>query len=109
MSEQKNRLDENMFFKTVIQEDDIRFYNVRKAPFEVYGLYNYRIEPEFKRMPDEVAQSVNDGVAGLYKCTAGGRVRFSTDSRYVAIRAKMPYVHKSSNLSLMGGAALIFT
>ena len=106
MGEQNKVIDEKMFFKTVIKETDIRFYDVRQEPFDIYGLYNGRTEPEFKRMPDEIAQSVNDGVARLYKCTAGGRVRFSTDSRYVAIRAKIPHVHKSSNLSLAGGAGL---
>lgn len=107
MSEQKKIIiDEKMFFKTVIAESDVRFYDVRKEPFEVYGLYNYRTEPQFKRMPDEIGRSVNDRVARLYQCTAGGRVRFSTDSRYVAIRAKMPHVHASANLSLMGGAGL---
>ena len=106
MSEQKKVIDEKMFFKTVIQESDVKFYDVREDPFEVYGLYNYRTEPEFKRLPDEIGKNVNEGVARLYCCTAGGRVRFSTDSRYIAIRVKEPHVHVSGNLSLMGGAGL---
>lgn len=103
---QERTLDEKMFFKTVITESDIKFYDVREEPFEVYGLYNYRTETHFKRLPDEIGQNVNEGVAGLYCCTAGGRVRFSTDSRYVAIRVKLSRVHASANLSLMGGAGL---
>lgn len=103
---QERTFDEKMFFKTVITESDIKFYDVREEPFEVYGLYNARTETHFKRLPDEIGQNVNEGVAGLYCCTAGGRVRFSTDSRYVAIRVKLSRVHASANLSLMGGAGL---
>jgi len=106
MSEQKKVIDEKMFFKTVITEPDVKFFDAREDPFEVYGLYNYRTEPTFKRLPDEIGQNVNDGVASLYHCTAGGRVRFSTDSRYVAIRVKMPKSHFSGNLSLAGGSGL---
>lgn len=104
MSEQNKSIDEKMFFKTVIKEDDIRFYDVREEPFEVYGLYNYRTESQFKRLPDEIGKNVNDGVAVLYTNTAGGRIRFSTDSAYVAIRAIMPHICDSANLCLMGGA-----
>lgn len=104
MSEQKKVADEKMWFKTVIQEDDIRFYDVRNEPFEVYGLYNYRTEPQFKRLPDAIGQNVNDGVAQLYTNTAGGRVRFSTDSRYVAIRAVEPHIGWSANITLNGCA-----
>lgn len=45
---------------------DICFYDVREAPFEVYGLYNYREEPQFKRLPDEIGLNVNEGVKELY-------------------------------------------
>ena len=40
-------------------------------------------------MPDEIGENTNSGVAELYTNTAGGRVRFSTDSDYVIIRAFM--------------------
>ena len=104
MSEQKQSVDEKLFFKTVIKETDVRFYDVRKAPFEVYGLYHYREEPDFKRLPDEIGMNVNDGVAQLYKNTAGGRIRFSTDSQYVAIRAVEPHIGWSANITLNGCA-----
>ena len=83
-------LDKNMAIPKTVNEPDICFYDVRKPPFDVYGLYNYREEPDFKRMPDAVAETVNPGVKRLNYATAGGRVRFCTDSQYVAIRAIMP-------------------
>ena len=59
---------------------DATFYDVKDEPFRVYGLYNYKNEPVFKRLPDEIGLNTNPGVAQLYLNTAGGRVRLSTDS-----------------------------
>ncbi len=66
------------------------FYDVRKAPFEIFGLYDPLTETDcFKRLPDDVGQNVSPGVAGLYRNTAGGRIRFATDSATVTLKAKL--------------------
>ena len=82
--------DPKMWVDSSIHESDVRFLNVREKPFRLYGFYNPLGENEFKRLPDEIGKNVSEGVAALYRNTAGGRVRFSTDSRYIAIRAVMP-------------------
>ncbi|MBQ2734222.1 MAG: SGNH/GDSL hydrolase family protein [Clostridia bacterium] len=108
MSEQVERIekiDKAMAVEATVTEPDIVFYDIRRAPFAVYGLYNYRTEPDFKRMPDEVAQTVSKGVAGLAYHTAGGRVRFSSDSAYVAIRAEMPKIGRMPHFALTGSSA----
>ena len=97
-----DEIDSNLKVDTSISEPDIRFLDVRREPFRVYGLYNYKEEPVFKRIPDKVAAATNDGVAQLYLNTAGGRVRFSTDSRYVAIKAVMPSVTVLPHMPLSG-------
>lgn len=93
-------VDANMLVSTKIKEPDIRFLDVRGKPFDIYGLYNPRGESAFKRLPDDVGTNVNNGVARLYLCPAGGRVRFSSDSAYVAIKAAMPYVGKYDHMPL---------
>ena len=98
-------LDPNMIVEPKIKEPDVCFYDVREDPFNVYGFYNYREEPDFKRLPDDLAKSVNKGVASLYLQTAGGRVRFSTDSQYVAIRAIMPHIGHMDHFALTGSSA----
>lgn len=98
------QLDPNMVITKTINEPDVCYYDVRQEPFEVYGLYNYRTEPNFKRMPDDVAKTVSEGVATLSYATAGGRVRFSTDSLYVGIRAVMPHIQLSSHFAMTGSA-----
>ena len=79
--------DKNLMVDEKIKETDVVFHDVRQAPFKIYGLYNPTTEDRFKRLPDEIGLNTNDGVATLYLHTAGGRVRFATDSPYVAIRA----------------------
>lgn len=77
-----------------VKEKNVIYYDVRQTPFKIYGFSNPQIN--FHRMPDEVAESASDAVAIHNKSAAGGRVRFSTDSSYVAIKVK----HASYN----GGA-----
>ena len=80
-------IDKNFAVKTNIEKDDIKFYNINAAPFSIYGitLENGR----YRRMPEKVAQSVSEGVSCLHANTSGGRVRFVTDSGYVAISAQI--------------------
>lgn len=49
------------------------FRDVREDPFTVYGLYHYRQEPVFRRLPQSVAMQANEGVQTLHTNTAGGQ------------------------------------
>ena len=91
------KIDKN-FAIAEVDADGVEFYDVRKEPFKIYGLYNAKSEPYFKRLPDEIGMNVNEGVKRLYKHTAGGRVRFSTDSSLIAISVKL---HESSRFAHM--------
>ncbi len=90
--------------ETTLEEKDIAFYNSKSDPFKIYGLYNYRKEKVFRRLPEDVAEATSKGVASLALQTAGGRVRFSTDSEYVAIKAVMPYVNHMPHMPLSGSS-----
>lgn len=79
-----------------VKEKDVIYYDIRQTPFKIYGFWNPQIN--FHRMPDEVAESVSDAVAVHNKSAAGGRIRFCTDSSYVAIRIK----HASYNCGAPG-------
>lgn len=83
------KIDKNFAVATKIQCGNLNFYNVREKPFRVYGLLEGTSEEEFYRIPGKVAADTSEGVLGLYRNTAGGRIRFSTDSACVAIRAAM--------------------
>ena len=57
-------IDKNFKFETNIQRDNIVFLNVLDAPFSVYGV-NYE-NGMFRRMPENVAKSVSEGVYFLH-------------------------------------------
>ncbi len=103
MSQQNFVPDQKMWFSEEISEPDAVFYNVKEAPFSIYGLYSPSTEPVFKRLPDELGQSVSDGVAYLYRNTAGGRVRFATDSPYLILRMRTHKVHKFNHMTTTAG------
>ncbi len=98
------KIDPNLQVKTDLKESDLVFYDVRNAPFSLHGFYHPQQEPQFKRLPDDVGNHVNEGVAHLYLDTAGGRVRFATDSLYIAIKAEMPSMCRMPHMPLTGSA-----
>lgn len=76
------------------------FYDTLQPPFEINGLF-YE-DGKFRRLPEEIAKTVSKGVHSLHAHTAGGRVRFKTDSPYIAINVEMGYVHKMSRFAMTG-------
>lgn len=97
-------VDRNMIIETSIEEPDIKFHDVRQAPFNIYGFFDPYGQPYFRRLPADVAEATNPGVVKLSKESAGGRVRFSTDSSYVAIKAVMPILGRNSHTPLEASA-----
>jgi len=96
------KIDKNFKVETHIQKDNIKFYDVKAEPFKVYGVFHQG--GKFRRMPEDVAAKVSDGVNCLHSNTAGGRVRFKTDSKYVAIYTKMSNIGKMPHFALTGSA-----
>ena len=81
-------VDKNMIVNETIGDVEVTWHDVKKAPFKIHGLYKPEPEPLFHRLPFDVAAATSEGVEKLHQVRAGGRVRFSTDSPYIAIRAK---------------------
>lgn len=97
-----SEIDANFKVETNIDKTDIRFLDARQDPFKIYGVF-YE-SGMFRRMPESVAATVSPAVLRLHANTAGGRVRFITDSPYVAIKAKMGSICRMSHFALTGGA-----
>ena len=77
-------VDKNFKIESKIEKENIKFYNVLEKPFKVYGL-EYE-NGMFRRLPEAVAKTISEPLyTTLHKYTAGGRVRFATDSSYVAL------------------------
>lgn len=95
-------IDKNFAVQTKIEKDDIRFYTIDEAPFRIYGIYKEK--EKYRRMPEDIAKTISDGVYGLHANTAGGRVRFVTDSSYIVIHAVMDNIGKMPHFPLTGSA-----
>ncbi len=98
------RIDKNMAVQTVINKDGMLFYNVEQSPFRVYGVF--MAEDGYRRIPDDVARATNEGVTVLARNTAGGRVRFVTDSPKIAISVKRNGISTSDNITPINTAGL---
>jgi len=96
---QATEIDRNMKIKTGIEETDIVFYDAKSDSFDLYGLL---WEERFKRIPTEVAEAASEGVSYMHTSTAGGRLRFVTDSEYVAISCKVDKLMNFSIIPLSG-------
>ncbi len=83
-----------------ISRDGITFRDVREMPFAVSGVF-YE-EDRFRRIPRAVAEQVSEAVAFLNDNTAGGRVRFRTDSAVIAVYAELCAVGKMPHFALTG-------
>ncbi len=97
-----SKIDKNFVIKTSIEKEGIKFYDCDNAPFLVHGIF--REGEKYVRLPHEVAATVNDGVKEFCSHTVGGRVRFVTDSKYVAINAVMGNICRMSHMALTGFA-----
>ena len=95
------KIDKNFEVKTA-SPDGMVYFDCTEKPFEVNGLLFS--QDGFLRMPQVIADSINGGVKGLNCNTAGGRVRFVTDSRQISIRAKMRSIGKMPHFALTGSA-----
>lgn len=82
-------IDKNLSVKSKLDIDGIRYLNALDAPFDIYGLYRARETGQYMRMPVNVAKKVSPGVCELSAHTSGARLRFRTDSPYVAIKAEL--------------------
>ncbi len=81
---------------------DLVFFNAESHPIRMYGLM--REDGMLLRMPMSVAKSVSPGVTSLNAHTAGGRIRFRTNSKRIAIVAKMHSIGKMPHFALTGSA-----
>ncbi len=98
-----SEIDRNLAVQTKFTKTDITLYDVTEEPFSVHGLICPKDKNDvFRRMDEKTAEATNEGVYGLHTHTAGGRVRFKTDSKYIAIHAEMHNVSKMPHMPFSG-------
>lgn len=63
-----------------------QFYSIDSAPFVIYGVQ--KDDKGYYRVPQSVAEATSQGVAELTRFSAGGIVKFSTNSTKLAMKAE---------------------
>lgn len=99
--------EEFLFRNPDIRARELDVFSIRQAPFSVHGLYHPEEPGIFRRMPKEAAEKVSPNVLRLSTNTAGGRIRFRTDSDYIGVGAiypKMDFVSPNSACLSNAGA-----
>ena len=84
-----SELDKNLAVSHTLDKEvkeRFEFFDPEQAPFKMYGVF--RENEKFVRIPTKVAETVSDGVNALKNHSAGGRIRFVTDSKSVALIVK---------------------
>ena len=97
-----SRIDPNFKVEPCFSQEGLAFYDVTKPPFSLHGLLWE--EGCFRRLPRQVAENVSEEVAHLSLHTAGGRVRFVTDSKRIVIRTSMHAIEKMPHFALTGSS-----
>ena len=97
------RINEGYFKENfIVNTENIEFYNIKTTDaIRVYGLYNYKNEAQFKRMPTEVAKATSEQVTKLHTNPTGGRIRFKTNSERLVIRVNVPNVSTRSIITML--------
>ncbi len=97
-----SKIDRNLAVQTSLNIDNIKFYDIQEEPFSLYGVFFEN--GMYRRLPEEIAKTVSDNVYYLHRNTAGGRIKFTTNSSFVAIKAVMPEIGKMPHFALAGSA-----
>lgn len=80
--------DSNLLKNDKISDDAADWYEVSFEKFDIYGLVDEKDGILTRRIPIQVAEKVSPGVLGQSGYGAGGRILFSTDSAFVALKVE---------------------
>ncbi|MBE6598957.1 MAG: hypothetical protein E7638_05895 [Ruminococcaceae bacterium] len=83
-------IDKNLKVETNIEMPEMMWLTPLDKPISLHGIYRYTTEDGYIRMPLDTAFAANPGTHVLAHHTAGGRIRFRTNSKYIAAKVITP-------------------
>jgi hypothetical protein len=83
-----SKVDVNMKISDRVKED-LKWYSPLCNPFEILGFQWINEENIYRRLPLKPKYKISDGVDAGANCTAGGQIRFKTDSTSIAIKVQL--------------------
>ena len=94
------KIDKAFAIESNIRREELVFTSALTEPISLYGVF-YK-DGRFRRIPEDVALATSEGVAHLATHTAGGRIRFSTDSLYVVLKANLGKASLMTHMAATG-------
>lgn len=98
------KIDSN-FADAFTDDKGLKHYPIPSEGFDLYGVFNDG--HRFLRMPYDVAQKTSNEIVSLNAHTAGGRVRFATDSERVEIAVTYDGLCNMSHMPLSGSSGFV--
>lgn len=86
--------------------EGIEYYDIRETNADMYGVFFDEENGKYARLTKSFAKTVSDGVAILSEHTAGGRIRFKTNSRVLRIKTEWDELVRFVHFPLTGSCAL---
>ena len=99
------KIDKNFSLREKIDiEGDRVHYSLPHSAFSLYGIFYDEKEQRFTRMDCATADALGEGVGTLSRHTAGGRLRFATDSSVLQLTVKYDFLWLMSHMPLTGSS-----
>ena len=99
-------IDRNFSIKNE-DTDGLIYYDIPCAPFDLYGVFYEKETKRFVRMPSVAASEISPAVCKLNANTAGGRIRFSTNSTRVCVSVKYNTLTSMPHISMFGSSGFV--
>ncbi len=98
-----SKIDKNFITSKNIPVDDVVWYDAAEEPFTLYG--GFHNKKGYYRMPRDIAATVSDNIYHLNSHPAGIRVRFKTNSPYLAISVKWNGFSPMNHMAASGSSS----
>jgi len=85
-----------------IDNEAVEWISSHDRRFSIHGVYFDEKQGLYMRVPDEVSEKANRNLLSLAKMTAGGRLRFVTNSPFIALKASLPAFTPMPHMSITG-------
>lgn len=80
------------------------WFNAGESPLELTGFFWYPQDKVFRRLPMEMDPAITPAVRNLSWHTAGGKLRFRTDSQKVVLRIKLRNKNVMPHMAITGSS-----
>ena len=106
MQKDISKIDKNFDLHYESYANCMTYYPIPHPAFALYGI-QFEEAIGFMRVPMAIAETVSDGVAILTKQPAGGRLRFSTNSKKFELKVTYEALYPMRHMPLVGQGGFI--